>query len=92
MSAVFLFMWYVYILQAKDGRLYTGITTDVERRLRAHKSGRGARFTRAFGARKIVYREEWPERSGAARRECAIKALSRREKLQLIRRGHGQGQ
>jgi len=85
-------MWYVYILQSNDGRLYTGITTDVDRRLRAHRSGRGARFTRSFGVRKVVYRETLPDRSRASRREHAIKALSREEKLQLIRRHHGQGQ
>jgi len=85
-------MWHISILQAKDGRLYTGITNDLEKRLRAHRSGRGARFTRSFGVRKVVYREQVPNRSHAARCEHAIKALSRAEKLDLIRRTDGQSQ
>ena len=76
--------WYVYILRCGDGTLYTGVTDDVERRLAAHRSGRGAMYTRGRGPLELVYREEQPDKSAALRRERQIKALSRAEKLRLI--------
>ena len=76
--------WYVYILQCGDGTLYTGSTTDVERRLAVHQKGRGAKYTRSRQPLTLVYREPQPNRSAALRREAAIKRLSRREKLALI--------
>ncbi len=80
--------WYVYILKCSDGRLYTGMTNDVERRLREHKSGKGARFTRSFGVSKLVYKEEHPTRGKALKREARIKRWTRKEKLTLIKNGH----
>ena len=80
-------MYYVYILECKDGTLYTGITTDVERRFLEHKSGEGANYTRAHGAKKIVYAEECENRSEASKHEAAIKKLSREEKFELIKGG-----
>lgn len=76
--------WYVYILKCSGGRLYTGMTNDVERRLKAHASGKGARFTRAFGVRKLLYTEEHPTRGDALKREARIKSWTRRRKLALI--------
>jgi putative endonuclease len=76
----------VYILQCADGTLYTGWTTDLERRLRAHSSGQGARYTRGRRPLSLVYHEEQPTRSAAQRREAAIRRLSRADKLKLIER------
>ena len=74
----------VYILQCADGTLYTGWTTDLERRLRAHNSAQGARYTRGRRPVRLVYWEEQPGRSAAQRREAAIRRLSRADKLELI--------
>lgn len=76
----------VYILQCADGTLYTGWTTDLERRLHAHNSGRGARYTRGRRPVSLVYHEEQPTRSVAQKREAAIRRLSRVDKLKLIER------
>ena len=76
--------WYVYMLLCGDGTLYTGMTDDVPRRLRAHQSGRGAKYTRGRGPLTLVYTQEQPSRSAALRRECAIKRLRREEKERLI--------
>lgn len=76
--------YWVYILRCGDGTLYTGIAADVERRLRAHQSGTGAKYTRGRGPLCVVYREELPDKSAALRREAAIKRLKRTEKLALI--------
>jgi len=78
-------MWQVYILKAANNYLYTGITNNLEKRLRQHKKGRGSRFTRAFGADKLLYTENYSTRSAALKREIQIKKLSRREKLALIK-------
>jgi len=74
----------VYILECADGTLYTGWTTDLERRLRAHNSGRGARYTRGRRPVRLAYREEQSDRSAAQRREAAIRRLSRADKLKLV--------
>ena len=76
-------VWWVYILRCGDGTLYTGITDDVERRLKAHNSGKGAKYTRGRAPVKLVYREEQPDKSAALKRELDIKALPRKEKLKL---------
>ncbi len=78
-------MYFVYILECADKTLYTGITTDVRRRLTEHKVGKGGRYTRARGARRVVYSEKCKDRSSASKREAAIKHLSREQKLTLIR-------
>ena len=72
--------WYVYMLLCGDGTLYTGMTDDVTRRLRAHQSGRGAKYTRGRGPLTLVYTQEQPSRSAALRREHQIKQLSRAQK------------
>ena len=74
----------VYILRCGDGTLYTGCTNDLERRLAAHSSGKGAKYTRARLPVELVYQEPAPDKSQALRREAAIKALTRQQKLSLI--------
>ncbi len=76
--------YWLYILRCGDGTLYTGTTDDVERRLAAHRSGKGAKYTRGRGPLEVVYREECADRSAALKREYAVKQLPRAEKLQLI--------
>lgn len=76
--------WYLYILRCGDGSLYTGITTDVEVRLDAHRSGKGAKYTRGRGPLELVYQEECESHSHALKRELEIKALPREEKQKLI--------
>ena len=76
--------WKLYILRCGDSTLYTGITTDVERRLDEHRSGKGAKYTRSRGPLELVYREECADKSAALKRELEIKALTRVEKLKLI--------
>ena len=77
--------WFVYILRCGDDTLYTGITTDLDRRVREHNSlTSGSKYTRARQPVKLVYREKAPSRSEAAAREFQIKRLKRTEKKQLI--------
>lgn len=76
--------WYVYILRCADGSLYTGITTDLERRVSQHNAGTASRYTRSRLPVEIEYHETQPTRSQALKREFAIKALSRQEKEALI--------
>jgi putative endonuclease len=77
-------MYFVYILECADGSLYTGITTDLARRLKEHKAGEGGHYTRAHGARRVIYSEPCENRSAASKREAALKRLPRGEKLALI--------
>jgi putative endonuclease len=78
--------WSVYIICCDDGSLYTGISTDVERRFREHlETPRGAKFFNGRKPREVVWREGGHTRSSAGRREAAIKKLSRGGKLRLIR-------
>ena len=76
--------WWVYILRCGDGTLYTGTAADVERRLAAHRRGRGAKYTRGRGPLAVVYREACPDRGAALRREAVIKKYRRAEKEALI--------
>ena len=78
---------YVYILRCADDTLYTGYTTDPERRLREHNAGEGAKYTRGRTPVEIVYREAYDSRSAAMRREYEIKQLRRSEKVDLIDTG-----
>ena len=77
--------WKLYILRCGDGSLYTGITTDVEARFAQHSAGRGAKYTRGRGPLELVYREECGTHSDALKRELAVKALSREQKVLLIK-------
>ena len=78
--------WHLYILRCGDGTLYTGITNDVEKRLDAHRTGKGAKYTRGRSPLELVYREECGDHSDALRREAEIKRLPREEKLKLIKK------
>jgi len=78
-------MYFVYILKCADKSLYTGITTDLARRLSEHKTGVGANYTKAKKAVNIVYSEEHANRSAASKREAEIKKWKREKKLELIR-------
>ncbi len=77
----------VYILRCGDGTLYTGCTNDLPRRLRAHQSGKGAKYTRSRLPVESVYTEPAPDKSAALRREAEIKAMTRTDKLKLIAGG-----
>jgi len=76
--------WWVYLLSCGDGTLYCGMTNDLDRRLAAHRRGRGARYTRGRLPLELVLRERARDRSDALRREAALKRLSRAEKLRRI--------
>ena len=76
--------WYLYILRCGDDTLYTGITTDVQRRLADHRAGKGAKYTRGRAPLELVYEESCGTHSDALRREYAVKALPRAEKEKLF--------
>ena len=76
--------WFIYMLRCGDGSLYTGYTDNIARRLAAHQSGKGAKYTRSRLPVELAYWEELPDKSAALRRENAVKQLTRREKLALI--------
>jgi len=75
---------YCYIVKCSDGTYYTGWTTDPERRVKTHNTGRGARYTRMRRPVKLIYVESLPDRASAMKRERAIKALTRAEKIKVI--------
>lgn len=77
-------MWYVYILKCADDTLYTGITDDIERRIRQHNEGKGAKYTRGRGPVALVKSFEFQTKGEALKEEYRIKQLSRREKLELV--------
>ena len=76
--------WKVYILRCGDGSLYTGIAVDVQSRLAAHQSGKGAKYTRGRGPLTLVYCEDCGTHSEALKRELQIKALKREDKVRLV--------
>jgi len=78
--------WYLYVVKCSDQTLYTGITTDIPRRVKEHNTKKGAFYTQNKTPVKLVYREDLPSRSAALRREAEIKRLTRKEKLELIER------
>ncbi|MDR1292419.1 MAG: GIY-YIG nuclease family protein, partial [Clostridiales Family XIII bacterium] len=75
---------YVYIAECADGTYYTGYTTDVKSRAKAHNEGKGAKYTRSRRPVKITYTETFDEKSEALKREAAIKRMSRKAKAALI--------
>jgi len=77
-------VWSLYILRCSDGSLYTGVTNDIDRRFLAHQEGKASRYTRIRRPVALVYREVCGSRSQALSRECAVKALSRRRKDEII--------
>lgn len=78
-------MAFCYILQCADGTFYTGWTTDLDRRLKMHNAGRGAKYTKLRRPVTLVYSEELADRSLAQKRELAIKRLPRAKKIGLIK-------
>jgi putative endonuclease len=76
--------YFVYLLECNDKSIYTGIAIDLARRLREHKAGTGARYTRSHGAKKILYWEKYKTRSEALKREAEIKHWRRGKKLKLV--------
>lgn len=83
--------WQVYIIECADGTFYTGVTDDMDKRLEAHRQGRGARYTRGRCPLAVVYQEACCDRSAAQKREAAIKKLSRLQKKCLIEGFLGKG-
>jgi putative endonuclease len=76
--------YFCYMIECTDGTFYTGWTTDPDRRLKQHRSGNGARYTRTHPPLRLAYLEPQPDRATAMRRERAIKALPRKKKLALV--------
>ena len=74
---------YVYIVRCADGTLYTGWTTDLDRRLKAHNDGTGAKYTRSRRPVELIYQELFDDKIEAQKREWAIKHMTRKEKLLL---------
>ncbi len=77
-------MWCVYIIETKDGKFYTGITKDIERRIKEHIKGKGSRFMRVFGFKKLLYQYQLLTRAEALKREVQIKSWPKIKKLALI--------
>ena len=77
--------WIVYIVRCADGSLYTGIANDVKRRCQQQNVGTASRYTRSRRPTKLVWQEAQPSQSSALKREAAIKAMPRKEKLAMIR-------
>jgi putative endonuclease len=77
-------VWFLYILECCDGSFTTGVTTDIDRRLREHQEGAASRYTRTRRPVVLAYREECGSRSLSLARECAVKSLSRRRKEEFI--------
>lgn len=75
---------YCYILKCKDGSYYTGWTNDLERRIKAHQEGRGAKYTKGRTPVELIYYETFATKEEAMRREYEIKQLSRKEKETLV--------
>lgn len=77
-------MYYVYIVECRDKSFYTGWTTDLEKRIRMHNEGKGAKYTRARNPVILKYFEEFPTKKEAMKREYYIKRLTRLEKISLM--------
>ena len=77
--------WVVYIVECKDGSLYTGITDRLQHRLAAHRAGKGAKYTKGRGPLKLRYLEDCEDHSAALKREIAIKRLPKQKKWELCK-------
>ncbi len=77
--------WYAYVIETEKGHLYTGITTDIERRFKEHSTGKkGAKFFRTTAPTEIIFRKRFKNRSDASKFEARFKALNRKEKLAFL--------
>ena len=83
-------MNYTYIVKCSDGSLYTGWTNNLEKRIKDHNAGRGAKYTKERRPVVLVYKEEFPTKQEAMKREWEIKRLSRKEKLSMIENSKSQ--
>ncbi len=77
-------MWYLYILKCGDGSLYTGVTPDLQRRIKSHNDGSGGRYTRCRLPVSLIYSESYSTKSEALKRELQVKGWSKKKKLALI--------
>jgi len=75
--------WYVYMVRCRDGKLYTGIATDIDRRLTEHLSGKGAKYLRGRGPLRLAFKEKIGRRSSALKMERLIKKLPKSEKERI---------
>ena len=82
-------VWHLYIVRARDGSLYTGIATDVERRMAEHGDGKGAKYLRGRGPVRLEYRRRIGERALALKVEHGVKRLSKTEKERLVQTNPG---
>ena len=80
-------MYYIYLIKCKDKTLYTGITTDIQRRFKEHSLGKGGAYTRSKKVERVLYTEPYENRSSALKRESEIKGWTRQKKLNLIETG-----
>jgi len=78
--------WFLYILKCRDSTFYTGITTDLDRRLDQHNDGTASRYTRSRKPVTMVYSETCDDHSAALKRECAVKKLTREEKELMVKK------
>ena len=76
--------YYVYMLRCNDNSIYTGMTNNLENRVKVHNSGKGAKYTRSRKPVKLIYSETLPDRSSALKREAEIKKLTREQKEALL--------
>lgn len=77
-------MWWLYLIECKNGAYYAGISNDVAARYAAHVTGKGARYTRANPPRKLIGSRAYPDRASAARAECKIRRLPREQKIAFL--------
>ncbi len=77
--------WALYIVECIDKTYYTGITTDIDRRIAQHNCGDGAKYTKGRAPVKLLYTEKFENRSDASKREIAIKSLSKEQKMVLVK-------
>ena len=77
--------WFLYLIECRDGSLYTGITVDVQARYAAHASGRGARYTRSHPPQRLLLTLPYPDRSAASKAEYALKQLSAAQKRAYVK-------
>ncbi len=78
-------MYYLYLLLCEDQSLYTGITTNLERRLKQHETNKGSKYVKAKRPKRIIYSEQFQSRSLALKREAQIKKMTREEKWGLVK-------
>ncbi|MFA5945374.1 MAG: GIY-YIG nuclease family protein [Patescibacteria group bacterium] len=76
--------WFLYLVRCKNGSLYTGITTDVNARVKAHNAGQGAKYTRSFGPVVLVYSKQMKTSTSARKREAEIKKMTKSEKERVV--------